>query len=127
MDKASYYQSLDERVGDNLRLARRAANLSIDELAHQLDCSREQVVAYEAGRLRISAVTLHQISKLLGIAVSQFFDQLAVHAHGSEPPRPESGDTFGELSLALRKNTTFSDLIAVMQAATGHDGAERAA
>lgn len=58
---------MDQAIGASLRLQRRAARMSQQQLADGLGVSWQQVRKYEAGRNRISAATLLAAARLLRV------------------------------------------------------------
>jgi transcriptional regulator with XRE-family HTH domain len=68
---------VDEHVGQVVRRERRAAGLTLDELAKALDLSYQQVHKYENGTNRIACGTLWQIAQVLETPIDVFFpDQM---------------------------------------------------
>ncbi len=66
--------SLDIHVGRRVRMARLSAGFSQERLAKALQVSFQQVQKYEKGTNRIGASRLQQISQILQVPVSFFFD-----------------------------------------------------
>ncbi len=71
---------VDVYVGNQLRTRRTLNGFSQTELADQLDITFQQLQKYENGANRISASRLWQVSKILGVPVSYFFDGLDENA-----------------------------------------------
>ncbi len=65
----------DTELGKKMRFFRRMQGLSQKQLAQELGLSFQQIQKYEAGTNRISAAKLEQMSAVLGIPLSYFFEQ----------------------------------------------------
>ncbi|MEO0449322.1 MAG: helix-turn-helix transcriptional regulator [Pseudomonadota bacterium] len=64
---------LDQQLGARLRIARNLSELSMDEICTQIGLSRTDVLAFEAGRKRISAKWVAQFATLLNVEIRWFF------------------------------------------------------
>lgn len=69
--------SMDEHVGARLRLRRGLIGLSQEKLAEAIGLTFQQIQKYERGTNRISAGRLHDLSRILDVPVSYFFDSFA--------------------------------------------------
>jgi transcriptional regulator with XRE-family HTH domain len=67
---------VDKHVGARLRAARLEAGKSQTQVAEALGVTFQQVQKYEKGTNRISAGTLHELSRLFDMPVQSFFDGL---------------------------------------------------
>ncbi|MBE1236579.1 helix-turn-helix transcriptional regulator [Phaeovibrio sulfidiphilus] len=67
---------VDVHVGCRLRLRRTLLNLSQEQLANSVGVTFQQIQKYERGSNRISASRLYDISKVLGVPVSFFFEDI---------------------------------------------------
>jgi transcriptional regulator with XRE-family HTH domain len=65
---------IDRHVGSRVRMQRMLAGISQEKLGEALGLTFQQVQKYEKGTNRISASRLQQISKMLGVPVSFFFE-----------------------------------------------------
>ena len=65
---------LDVALGSRIRLRRRELSLSQEQLARQVGITFQQVQKYEKGTNRIGASRLQQISNILQVPVSLFFE-----------------------------------------------------
>ena len=65
---------IDVRVGARLRLRRRMLGLSQEKLGEAIGLTFQQVQKYERGTNRIGASRLHELSRVLDVPVSFFFD-----------------------------------------------------
>src|SRR5271156_3430385 len=86
--------SVDECVGQRVRVARESWNLDQAQLADALGVSIVQIVRYEGGHERIGAERLLQISRFFNVESSFFFDgwrpsgNLDASAGDTETKRP---------------------------------------
>jgi transcriptional regulator with XRE-family HTH domain len=70
----------DRHVGSRIRERRIMMGLSQQQLARMIGVTYQQAHKYERGLNRISAGRLFEISQVLGVAVSWFFDGLQANA-----------------------------------------------
>src|SRR5689334_21165977 len=64
----------DVQVGARLRLRRNMLGLSQERLGEAIGLTFQQVQKYERGANRIGASRLHELSRVLDVPVSFFFD-----------------------------------------------------
>jgi len=86
-ERAERRRQFAKRFGHNLRLARRAADLSQDDLAERADMHRTEVSHIERGERLPRADTLWQIAQCIGVDLGPLFAGL-----GSHPGAPEAED-----------------------------------
>src|SRR5919107_569076 len=65
---------IDIQVGARLRLRRNMLGLSQEKLGEAIGLTFQQVQKYECGANRIEASRLHELSRVLDVPVSFFFD-----------------------------------------------------
>ena len=65
---------IDKHVGSRVRMRRVLIGMSQEKLGEALGLTFQQVQKYEKGTNRIGASRLQQISTILGVSVSFFFD-----------------------------------------------------
>src|ERR671927_173554 len=65
---------IDVRVGARLRLRRNMLGLSQEKLGEAIGLTFQQVQKYERGANRIGASRLYELSRVLDVPVSFFFD-----------------------------------------------------
>lgn len=85
---------IDVHVGNRIRLRRSLLGMSQEKLGDALGLTFQQVQKYERGANRVSASRLHDLSRVLDVAVSFFYDELpAIHgqAGGSRPFATQGG------------------------------------
>ncbi|HEV2336064.1 MAG TPA: helix-turn-helix transcriptional regulator [Stellaceae bacterium] len=83
---------IDVQVGSRVRLRRNMLGLSQEKLGSAIGLTFQQVQKYERGANRIGASRLHQLSRVLDVPVSFFFDDVdpvrapAIPGGFAEPP-----------------------------------------
>ena len=83
---------VDIHVGSRVRERRIALRLSQPKLAAALGIAYQQLYKYEQAKNRISASRLHDMSKVLGVPVTFFFEGLAgTDAEAQKPKRRPKG------------------------------------
>jgi transcriptional regulator with XRE-family HTH domain len=68
---------IDVHVGARLRLRRTLLGMSQEKLGHALGLTFQQVQKYERGANRIGASRLYDLSRVLDVPVSFFFEEMA--------------------------------------------------
>ena len=86
--------AVDMHVGRRVKMARLAAGVSQEKLAHALGVSFQQVQKYENGTNRIGPGRLHAIAKMLNLPVPFFFE-------GVDKTRQGGRDILGAAESAL--------------------------
>ena len=84
----------DVQVGARLRLRRKMLGLSQEKLGELIGLTYQQVQKYESGESRVGASRLHELSRVLDVPVTFFFDDtdpVRAPARGglAEPPAEE--------------------------------------
>lgn len=64
---------VDIHVGQRLKQARRMRRMSLAAVGKELELSFQQIQKYETGANRISASCLYELSQVLDVPVSYFF------------------------------------------------------
>lgn len=67
---------VDTHVGKRLKLRRTLLGLSQDNIAQAVNLTFQQVQKYENGANRVSASRIYDLSRILNVPVSYFFDGL---------------------------------------------------
>lgn len=89
---------VDVHVGSRVRLRRTLLGMTQGKLAKAIGLTFQQVQKYERGANRIGASRLHELSQVLDVPISFFFDDLAA----------ETGDGGGSVSyLQESPQTSF--------------------
>jgi transcriptional regulator with XRE-family HTH domain len=73
---------IDKHVGSRVRMRRVLIGMSQEKLGEALGLTFQQVQKYEKGTNRIGASRLQQISTILGVPVSFFFEGAPGHEGG---------------------------------------------
>lgn len=83
----------DVYVGSRVRLRRTLLGMSQEKLGTALSLTFQQVQKYERGANRIGASRLYDLSRILDVPVSFFFDDMPPmdEAHGGQPGLSEGG------------------------------------
>jgi transcriptional regulator with XRE-family HTH domain len=90
--KADKPNPIDVQVGSRVRLRRNMLGLSQEKLGEAIGLTFQQVQKYERGANRIGASRLHELSRVLDVPVSFFFDDMdpvrapAIPGGFAEPP-----------------------------------------
>lgn len=92
---------IDIHVGQRLRLRRTLLGLSQEVLGEAVGITFQQLQKYERGANRISASRLFNLSQVLGVPVSFFFEDMP-HLEGSSMDAP-TGETQEFESMARRE------------------------
>lgn len=74
MECSEEVTNLDPFIGQKVKLRRSELGMSQVKLGEKLGLSFQQIQKYESGKNRISASTLFQISRILGVDFSYFVD-----------------------------------------------------
>ena len=73
--------AIDKHVGSKVRMRRMMLSMSQEKLAEALGLTFQQVQKYEKGTNRIGASRIQQISLILQVPVSFFFDGAPIEFH----------------------------------------------
>ncbi len=124
---SSAYNPIDVHVGARLRARRILLGLTQMALGDAMGMTFQQQQKYESGSNRISASRLYDVSKLLDVDISYFFDEMDKATESESPARlsrrklkrsprkpPKSEDPLHkretlELVRAARKRTSASE------------------
>ena len=85
---------IDVHVGMRVRARRKQRGMSQSKLGNALNLSYQQVQKYEIGTNRIGSSRLYQLSKMLDVPISYFFDDMPAEISGKR-------------ALGLAKGTGF--------------------
>ncbi|CAO3422120.1 helix-turn-helix domain-containing protein [Azospirillum doebereinerae] len=92
---------IDIHVGARLRLRRTLLGLSQEKLGEAVGITFQQLQKYERGSNRISASRLYNLSQVLGVPVSYFFDDM---------PSPDSVETESLVALPQSETDEFESM-----------------
>ena len=101
---------IDRHVGSRVRMRRMMLGMSQEKLGDALDLTFQQVQKYEKGTNRIGASRLQQISHILQVPVSFFFEGAPAEARPigiSEAPSPAYISDFLASSEGLALTKAF--------------------
>jgi transcriptional regulator with XRE-family HTH domain len=110
-EKESRPSPIDVHVGSRIRLRRTLLGMSQERLGESLGLTFQQVQKYERGVNRVGASRLFDLSRVLDVPISFFFDDmpdsLASNFGGITPRRSnalsETQDPFGDDTLSRRE------------------------
>ncbi len=88
---------IDVHVGSRVRLRRTLLGLNQTQLGEKLGITYQQVQKYEQGVNRISASRLYQMTRILDVPVSYFFDDIPLQTDDAVPQPASSGALGGVL------------------------------
>lgn len=83
--------AIDMHVGKRVRLRRTLMGMSKEQLGDNLDITFQQVQKYERGSNRISASRLWDISQILDVPISFFFNDMSENTMRNSPRRISRG------------------------------------
>ena len=95
---------IDAHVGSRVRLRRILLGMSQEKLARAVGLTFQQIQKYERGANRIGASRLFQITRVLDVPVSFFFDDMPSDAgHGIPGLAEGPAETFEQGNVARRE------------------------
>ncbi len=111
IDRESRPSPIDVHVGTRIRLRRTLLGMSQERLGEALGLTFQQVQKYERGVNRVGASRLFDLSRVLDVPISFFFDDMPENlasSFGAQPGRrasgfPEGGDGFPDDTLNRRE------------------------
>ena len=96
---------VDIHVGARVRLRRTLLGMSQEKLGKALGLTFQQVQKYERGANRIGSSRLFQLSRILDVPVSFFFDEMAPEATRKADGMAESNKQVFEVDKLSRRET----------------------
>lgn len=108
---------VDVHVGRKLKQIRTMRRLSQTDVARELDLSFQQIQKYEIGSNRIAASRLYDLSRILDVPTSYFFDGL-----DSSTSASNNGDPSLQIVNALaaiRDDTVKSRIVTFIEDVSG--------
>ncbi len=114
-EKESRPSPIDVHVGSRIRLRRTLMGMSQERLGEALGLTFQQVQKYERGVNRVGASRLFDLSRVLDVPISFFFDDMPeplANVYGSQPSSMRTGralgfaeqqDSFGDDTLNRRE------------------------
>ncbi len=107
---------IDVHVGSRVRLRRLLVGMSQEKLGEQLGLTFQQVQKYEKGTNRIGASRLFEVSRILGVPVQYFYEDLAETRGQDQDAAPAETDgapfvmDFVSSSEGLQLNRAFFEI-----------------
>ena len=104
--KADKPNPIDVHVGSRVRLRRTLLGMSQEKLGDAIGLTFQQVQKYERGANRVGASRLFELSRVLDVPVSFFFDELAAESAGgaaSASANPNSAPSSGPDPMMRRE------------------------
>jgi len=113
----------DRHVGERVRLARRSRGISQSDLGRHVGLTFQQVQKYERGFNRISAGRLYEMSIVLEVEVTFFFEGLEKpNATGiAEQRRPDKATVLFAMISSIKDDRIRNRLIALIGALADDD------
>ncbi len=90
--------AIDMQFGKRVRLRRTLHGMKQEQLGAELNVTVQQVQKYERGANRISASRLWDISQILDVPISYFFDDMSEGTMRSSPRWISRGDSADALN-----------------------------
>ncbi|MGA0310954.1 MAG: helix-turn-helix domain-containing protein [Candidatus Puniceispirillaceae bacterium] len=90
--------AIDMHVGKRVRLRRTLLGMSQEQLGAELNITFQQVQKYERGANRISASRLWDISQILDVPISYFFNDMSENTMRSSPRWVSRGDVMDAMT-----------------------------
>jgi transcriptional regulator with XRE-family HTH domain len=103
--KADRPNPVDVHVGTRVRLRRTLLGMSQEKLGEAIGLTFQQVQKYERGANRIGASRLYDLSRVLDVPVSFFFDDLKPEALDATPAGGLPELASGEPDPMMRRET----------------------
>jgi transcriptional regulator with XRE-family HTH domain len=100
---------IDIHVGHRVRLRRTLLGWSQEKLAQALGLTFQQVQKYERGANRIGASRLFDLSRVLDVPVSFFFDDMPAGSDSSMPGAAEAPSEYETDPMARRETRGLVD------------------
>jgi len=91
MGKARQAHPVDVHVGGRVRLRRVFLGYSQEKLANALGLTFQQIQKYERGANRISASKLYELSRILSVPVTYFFEGVEAEGDAGATAGSEAG------------------------------------
>ena len=96
---------VDVHVGSRVRLRRTLLGMSQEKLGQALSLTFQQIQKYERGANRIGSSRLYQLSRILDVPVSFFFDDMSAEVSGRPLGLGEAEQSSYERDQLARRET----------------------
>ncbi|MEM6890156.1 MAG: helix-turn-helix transcriptional regulator [Pseudomonadota bacterium] len=107
---------VDVHVGRKLKQIRTMRRLSQTDVAKELKLSFQQIQKYEIGSNRIAASRLYELSRILDVPTSFFFEGLDADENG---PQRDPGLEIVTALAAIRDDTVKSRIVTFIEDVSG--------
>jgi transcriptional regulator with XRE-family HTH domain len=107
---------VDVHVGRKLKQIRTMRRLSQTDVARELDLSFQQIQKYEIGSNRIAASRLYELSRILDVPTSYFFEGLDT---ADRPAQRDPGLEIVTALAAIRDDTVKSRIVTFIEDVSG--------
>ena len=84
---------IDKHVGHQLRVMRTLRGLSQDKLGQMMGLTFQQIQKYERGMNRIGVSRLYDLSRVLDVSVTYFFENMSANASVVKPTMAMTGSS----------------------------------
>lgn len=98
-------EPVDVHVGSRVRLRRTLLGMSQDKLGKALSLTFQQIQKYERGANRIGSSRLYQLSQILDVPISFFFDDMPAEVTGKASGMAEGEKQSFEVGQLSRRET----------------------
>lgn len=108
---------VDIHVGRKLKQIRTLRRLSQTDVARKLNLSFQQIQKYEIGSNRVAASRLFELSQILDVPPSYFFDGL--HDNANEAPVRDTGMEIVTALAAIKDDAVKSRIVTFIEDVSG--------
>lgn len=108
---------VDAHVGKKLKQIRTLRRLSQTDVARKLDLSFQQIQKYEIGSNRVAASRLFELSQILDVPPSYFFDGL--HDNANAAPQQDPGMEIVTALAAIKDDAVKSRIVTFIEDVSG--------
>ncbi len=100
MASKGFPNPIDVHVGNRIRLRRTLLGITQEKLADKLGLTFQQIQKYEKGANRVSSSRLFELTRMLSVEMSFFFDEMSEQVQEQTPSRLLSIKALPELDDA---------------------------
>jgi transcriptional regulator with XRE-family HTH domain len=108
---------VDIHVGRKLKQVRTLRRLSQTDVARKLNLSFQQIQKYEIGSNRVAASRLFELSQILDVPPSYFFEDL--HDNANTPPKKDPGMAIVTALAAIKDEAVKSRIVTFIEDVSG--------
>ena len=114
---------VDVHVGRKLKQVRTLRRLSQTDVARKLNLSFQQIQKYEIGSNRVAASRLFELSQILEVPPSYFFEGL--HDNANAAPSKDPGMEIVSALAAIKDEDIKSRIVSFIEDVSGLTGARQ--